>query len=105
MLEKFLTMQPENFSPLLRDSPNPAELDTDSRREAYRYAKAGLPCSILISNLKLIMIPQSKRFVMRSQLDCYDSRLPGTGVFDLKTRAALPVRLDTLNFEVIHLLL
>lgn len=37
---------------------------------------------------------------MRSQLDCVDSRLPGTGVFDVKTRAAVPIRLDLLNFEV-----
>lgn len=39
---------------------------------------------------------------MRSQLDCVDSRLPGTGVFDIKTRAALPIRLDLLNYEVYH---
>jgi hypothetical protein len=37
---------------------------------------------------------------MRSQLDCHDSRLPGTGVFDIKTRACLPIRLDVLNYEV-----
>jgi len=37
---------------------------------------------------------------MRSQLDCVDPRLPGTGVFDVKTRAATPIRLDLLNFEV-----
>lgn len=37
---------------------------------------------------------------MRSQLDCIDNRLPGTGVFDLKTRAAVPIRLDMLNYEV-----
>ncbi len=37
---------------------------------------------------------------MRSQLDCHDDRLPGTGVFDVKTRACLPIRLDILNFEV-----
>jgi len=36
---------------------------------------------------------------MRSQLDCYDPRLPGTGVFDLKTRAALPVRMDIMNYK------
>lgn len=41
---------------------------------------------------------------MRSQLDCVDSRLPGTGVFDIKTRAALPIRLDLLNYEVCRLL-
>lgn len=37
---------------------------------------------------------------MRSQLDCVDKRLPGTGVFDIKTRACLPVRMDILNWEV-----
>lgn len=37
---------------------------------------------------------------MRSQLDCVDRRLPGTGVFDIKTRACLPIRMDILNFEV-----
>jgi hypothetical protein len=36
---------------------------------------------------------------MRSQLDCHDPRLPGTGVFDLKTRAVLPVRMDRLNYK------
>lgn len=38
--------------------------------------------------------------VLRSQLDCADSRLPGTGVFDLKTRAAISVRHDVWNLEV-----
>ena len=37
---------------------------------------------------------------MRSQLDCHDSRLPGTGVFDIKTRAAYPIRHDNLNYKV-----
>lgn len=36
---------------------------------------------------------------MRSQLDCQDHRLPGTGVFDLKTRASASIRMDLLNFE------
>jgi hypothetical protein len=36
---------------------------------------------------------------MRSQLDCHDRRLPGTGVFDIKTRAVLPIRLDIMNYE------
>lgn len=42
---------------------------------------------------------QSGELVMRSQLDCHDGRLPGTGVFDLKTRAALPVRMDVMNYK------
>jgi len=37
---------------------------------------------------------------MRSQLDGIDSRLPGTGVFDIKTRAAVPIRQDLMNHPV-----
>lgn len=33
-------------------------------------------------------------FILRSQLDAFDSKLPGTGVFDLKTRAVAAVRHD-----------
>ncbi|KAF8895406.1 mitochondrial protein Pet127-domain-containing protein [Infundibulicybe gibba] len=80
LLEKHLTMSQEEFTSYMRSQPPPAEEEGDSMREAYRFAK-------------------SQRFVMRSQLDCHDSRLPGTGVFDIKTRACLPIRLDILNFE------
>ena len=38
--------------------------------------------------------------MLRSQLDCIDNRLPGTGVFDIKTRAAFPIRHDIMNFKV-----
>ncbi|KAJ7288412.1 mitochondrial protein Pet127-domain-containing protein [Mycena rebaudengoi] len=79
LLEKFLTMPPAEFSTYLRSSP-PLPGEEDPMKEAYRYAK-------------------SQKFVMRSQLDCVDRRLPGTGVFDIKTRACLPVRMDILNFE------
>ncbi|EIN12750.1 Pet127-domain-containing protein [Punctularia strigosozonata HHB-11173 SS5] len=79
LLENFLTKSPEDFSKLLR-SNHVAPEEVDDRREAYRYAK-------------------SSTFVMRSQLDCQDRRLPGTGVFDIKTRAALPIRLDIMNYE------
>ncbi|KIK28182.1 hypothetical protein PISMIDRAFT_7693 [Pisolithus microcarpus 441] len=79
MLEKFLVLPEPKFKKLLRSSPESID-DHDSRREAYRYA-------------------MSDSFVMRSQLDCVDSRLPGTGVFDIKTRAAVPIRLDILNYE------
>ena len=37
---------------------------------------------------------------MRSQLDCHDPRLPGTGIFDLKTRATVSIRQDIINYEV-----
>jgi len=50
----------------------------EPKREAYRYAK-------------------SDKFVLRSQLDCFDHRLPGTGVFDIKTRAVMTIRHDLFN--------
>ena len=52
--------------------------------------------STFTSNL---MFQKSQKFVMRSQLDCHDKRLPGSGVFDIKTRACITVRMDILNFE------
>ncbi|KAG8715955.1 hypothetical protein FRC08_009993 [Ceratobasidium sp. 394] len=82
MLEKLLTLSKEDFETLLRS--NPAVLDGKAvlpEREAYRYS-------------------MSKSMVLRSQLDCADSRLPGTGVFDLKTRAVISVRQDVWNVEI-----
>ncbi|KAG8730459.1 hypothetical protein FRC12_020257, partial [Ceratobasidium sp. 428] len=81
MLEKLLTLPREEFVTLLRRSP--AANDGKAvlpEREAYRYS-------------------MSKSIVLRSQLDCVDTRLPGTGVFDLKTRAAISVRQDVWNVE------
>ena len=37
---------------------------------------------------------------MRAQLDAQDPRLPGSGVFDIKTRAAVAIRYDPLNYRV-----
>ncbi len=36
---------------------------------------------------------------MRSQLDAYDPRVPGTGMFDLKTRAVISIRMDAKGYE------
>ncbi|KAF9014572.1 Pet127-domain-containing protein [Hymenopellis radicata] len=82
LLEKYLTSHADQFDALMRTVPPPTEdvSTNDMIREAFRFAK-------------------SEKFVMRSQLDCQDHRLPGTGVFDIKTRASLPIRMDILNFE------
>ncbi|EEB95415.1 hypothetical protein MPER_05620, partial [Moniliophthora perniciosa FA553] len=84
LLEKYLTMSTEEFLAYMRTHPQPViedeKVSDGPTREAYRYSK-------------------SEKFVMRSQLDCHDSRLPGTGVFDIKTRACMPIRMDILNFE------
>lgn len=82
MLEKLLTLSKDEFDTLLRS--NPIVLDGKAvlpEREAYRYSA-------------------SNTIVLRSQLDCVDPRLPGSGVFDLKTRAAISVRQDIWNVEV-----
>ncbi|KAK7056724.1 hypothetical protein VNI00_002441 [Paramarasmius palmivorus] len=84
LLEKYLTMNTEEFLAYMRTQPRlvieDEKVTDEETREAYRYSK-------------------SNKFVMRSQLDCHDSRLPGTGVFDIKTRACMPIRMDILNFE------
>ncbi|KAI8968018.1 mitochondrial protein Pet127-domain-containing protein [Mycotypha africana] len=76
-LEKVLTNEPAQYERYLR--VNAAEFNEEDRlqREAYAYGEMG-------------------KFLLRSQLDCYDDRLPGK-TFDLKTRAVLPIRMDTEN--------
>ncbi|KAH9480468.1 mRNA degradation protein, mitochondrial [Psilocybe cubensis] len=82
LLENFVTKSPEEFNAFMRVESSPVENEAvpPPKKEAYRYAK-------------------SDKFVMRSQLDCVDSRLPGTGVFDIKTRACVSIRMDILNYE------
>ncbi|KAI0648038.1 Pet127-domain-containing protein [Trametes meyenii] len=76
LLEKFLTL-PKNDFDKLRKSDNSGNHPTFE--DTHRYAKHG-------------------EFLMRSQLDCRDSSLPGTGVFDLKTRAISVIRHDVYNY-------
>lgn len=38
--------------------------------------------------------------LMRSQLDAYDARLPGTGIFDIKTRSVVSIRADVENYKL-----
>jgi len=99
-MEKFLTTSPEEFSALMRESAPVVKEEPDSRREAYRYAKVDCTIPRLGPFAHPSHLCQSEKFVMRSQLDCVDGRLPGTGVFDVKTRAAVPIRMDLLNYEV-----
>ncbi|KAK0201642.1 mitochondrial protein Pet127-domain-containing protein [Desarmillaria ectypa] len=82
LLETYLTTPLPKFPTFMRtETPDfEAETTEEGIRDAFRFAK-------------------SKTFVMRSQLDCQDPRLPGTGVFDIKTRACLPIRMDILNFK------
>ncbi|ORX36075.1 mitochondrial protein Pet127-domain-containing protein [Kockovaella imperatae] len=80
IMEKMLTLEPEEFAKLLKKNPGePNAQQQDVSTEAFYYQHGA-------------------KLMMRSQLDCYDPRLPGTGVFDIKTRACLPIRYDRANW-------
>ncbi|KAJ9301350.1 hypothetical protein DTO271G3_1485 [Paecilomyces variotii] len=80
-MEKLLTLPKEEFERYRRSSENKISPEEEQAiPEAYHYSTLG-------------------DFVMRSQLDAYDPRLPGTGMFDLKTRAVVSIRMDAKNFE------
>lgn len=81
ILEKILTTDASEWWKSLKNVPEgftPPEKPT--AREAYAYSRGG-------------------KILMRSQLDCQDNRLPGSGTFDIKTRAAMPIRHDRANWE------
>ncbi len=80
LMEKFLTTPEAKFEKLKIGESSNSDVETASLN-THHYSTCG-------------------DFVMRSQLDCQDSRLPGSGVFDLKTRAVCSVRHD-INYTTI----
>ncbi|PYH82370.1 Pet127-domain-containing protein [Aspergillus uvarum CBS 121591] len=80
-MEKLLTLPKSDFERYRRSSANKITPEEENAiPESYHYSTLG-------------------DFLMRSQLDAYDPRLPGTGMFDLKTRAVVSIRMDARNFE------
>lgn len=79
-MEKLLTTSREEFEKYRRSSPEAAP-DESETGKCFHYSKLG-------------------NFLMRSQLDAHDSRLPGTGIFDLKTRAVVSIRMDHQEYEL-----
>lgn len=80
-MEKLLTLPKEEFERYRRTSANKISAEEEQAvPESYHYSTLG-------------------DFIMRSQLDAYDPRLPGTGMFDLKTRAVVSIRMDAQHFE------
>lgn len=55
---------------------------------------------LLTAKLQLWRFIQTSNLLMRSQLDCWDPRLEGTGFFDVKTRATVAIRHDIDNYKV-----
>jgi Mitochondrial protein Pet127 len=72
-MEKLLTQSPGGYERYRKTSVVKIPEEERKAPEAYQYTHAG-------------------DFLMRAQLDAYDSRLPGTGTFDLKTRAVASIR-------------
>lgn len=78
-MEKLLTTERTEFERYRRSNPEQTPPEGDSAR-CFHYSKQG---SIL----------------MRSQLDAHDPRLPGAGIFDLKTRAVISIRMNHKEYE------
>ncbi|OCK75469.1 Pet127-domain-containing protein [Lepidopterella palustris CBS 459.81] len=78
-MEKLLTNPVHEFERYRKTNPNGVLSESDGDK-SFHYTKIG-------------------KLLMRSQLDAHDPRLPGTGVFDLKTRAVIPIRMDSSEYE------
>ncbi|PBP17576.1 hypothetical protein BUE80_DR011669 [Diplocarpon rosae] len=79
-MEKLLTLPTEDFEKYRKSDRTEMTDEELKASEQYHYTGMG-------------------DFLMRSQLDAHDSRLPGTGMFDLKTRSVVSVRMDAKSFE------
>ena len=79
-MEKLLTLDTGEFEKYRRSNPEKVTEEERNAPEAFHYTTMG-------------------DFLMRSQLDAFDPRLPGTGMFDLKTRAVVSIRMEPLNHE------
>lgn len=106
-MEKFFTMQFDKFKTAYLKSEPVSLVPKQPWEEAYRYAMVcrrfcapRKSCALDVSSYA--SVSQHNRFLMRSQLDCHSSLLPGSGVFDIKTRAAVPVRYDLRRYRASH---
>lgn len=79
-MEKLLTLPTEDFEKYRKENSSKLSEEERNEAESYHYTTMG-------------------DFLMRSQLDAFDPRLPGTGMFDLKTRAVVSIRMDAQNYE------
>lgn len=79
-LEKLLTLPKEEYEMYRRSKSHQLTDKQKNSDNSFHYTMLG-------------------DFIMRSQLDAHDSRLPGEGMFDIKTRAVLPVRMDAQGYE------
>ncbi|ETS02997.1 Pet127-domain-containing protein, partial [Trichoderma reesei RUT C-30] len=79
-MEKLLTLPRDDFEKYRRSKSHQLSDEERNAQDSFHYTTLG-------------------DFMMRSQLDAYDPRLPGSGMFDLKTRAVVAVRMDVKGYE------
>ncbi|THY32095.1 Pet127-domain-containing protein [Aureobasidium pullulans] len=79
-MEKLMTMPTSEFEKYRKGKSDGISEAERNRPESFHYSSLG-------------------DFLLRSQLDAQDDRLPGTGMFDLKTRAVLPIRMQSQDHE------
>jgi hypothetical protein len=79
-LEKLLTLDTDDYERYRKSNPEQVTAEEREAPEAFHYSTLG-------------------DFLMRSQLDAYDPRLPGEGMFDLKTRSVISIRMDVQDYK------
>ncbi|KAK0719965.1 mitochondrial protein Pet127-domain-containing protein, partial [Lasiosphaeris hirsuta] len=79
-MEKLLTLPKDEFEKYRRSKSDQLTDEERNGPEAFHYTTLG-------------------DFMMRSQLDAYDPRIPGSGMFDVKTRAVVSIRMDSKDFQ------
>ncbi|MCJ1428377.1 hypothetical protein MMC29_006286, partial [Sticta canariensis] len=80
-MEKLLTTDAKDFERYRRSNSDQVSSNEIDSSRTHRYSTLG-------------------NILMRSQLDAYDARLPGTGVFDIKTRSVVSIRLDVQKYKL-----
>ncbi|KAI1398111.1 Pet127-domain-containing protein [Hypoxylon fuscum] len=79
-MEKLLTLSKEEYERYRHINSDQITEEERNAEEAFHYTAFG-------------------DFMMRSQLDAHDPRVPGSGMFDLKTRAVISIRMDARGFQ------
>ncbi|PHH60659.1 hypothetical protein CDD81_1380 [Ophiocordyceps australis] len=79
-MEKLLTLPKKDYEKYRRTKSHTLPPELRDASETYHYSKMG-------------------DLLMRSQLDAKDPRLPGAGIFDLKTRAVVSIRMDVRGYQ------
>ncbi|KAK2775554.1 mitochondrial mrna processing protein [Colletotrichum kahawae] len=79
-MEKLLTLPRDEFERYRKKNSDQITEEERNAEEAFHYTTF-------------------QDFLMRSQLDAYDPRLPGTGMFDLKTRSVISIRMDATGYQ------